>query len=477
MAVSSQIQRWGAYDGESESGFRQYKNRVYGVPQGSVLSDFDLQEGDNLPDDSNYEIISASIEMVKPLTRGANHKGGRAAVLNAVKERTETSTGGWAELVGTRRVLDSDPQTMRYQVEFTAGTGATVPSPGDTLSDLTGGSLSSTGLDREPVVVFVSDRVKATIQKDHVTCVFQAHHARTTAGGAYTEINPRMRVVVGRNRWRGRRRFSAPIANAASLESSLYGSIFPGLSGKYAPKCNRVETHDEPPNMPGRSLVIADYETPRVVGEGRLRIKLGAEFVPSETDISNVRMAGPEKYDTDKVHWGERRIIRGDGNLLRAMSVIVLETAADKYNLNTFMNRVGCVNRCKLPNFGNAQPGTLLFLGQPDTTFEFVDGLWHLNLAFKYSGDPTLKKDGERVFPKWNDLTESQLGTYQAFQLDVTNEAGTAVTGSTGKVLKWVPATFGANGKLTVVGDKKKHPRFPEANFRDMGKNLLITGI
>ena len=485
MAVSRKIQRWRIFDAESEEGFQQFKDRVYGVPQATTLDDTDvnMQVGDTLPDDSTYEIISANIDMVKPLTTATgNHKGGRAARLRAVKFKTEADaeTGYyWEELSGTRIFNDSDPQVVQYQIQFIGLTASAVPAVGSLYIAFPGaGTLTSTNLDREPVAVSISQKKKATVLKSIITVVFQAHHARTATTSPATEINPRRRVRTGRFSWKGTRRFSIPTDLAAGFETSLYGGIFPNMSGKYAPKCVRVETFDEPPQMPGRSLMVAEYETPRVVGEGRLRIILGTTAETVTRDLNNKLMVGAEPYKRGSTtYWGERRLISGSNTRLKAMSTIILETAATEYQLNLFMNKVGHVNKYTLPKFGKAQPGTLLFLGQPQTTYALVGDLWYINLAFKYSGDPSKVVDGKKFFPKWNEMTESQLGTHQVIQLDATTAAGTVITGKKREVLQWIPFVFNTAGKLTEDGPTTVHKNFPIADFTDLGKELIITGL
>lgn len=483
MTIDSAIPgRWQQFDGESEQGFWQFKDRVYPVPQAGTLAGatVSMQEGDTLPDDSTYEIISAKIDMVRPLTGEVKHKGGRAAVLRGMKEKyltAKSGSGAWNELYNSRRVLDSDPQTIRYEIRFSAAIsdGPTRPSPGDTYATINGGvsGFPTTGVDREPVAVHVGEVTNATILKRHVVVIFQSYHARGVTGSPGTEINPRQLVQIGRNAHKGRRRFSVPVASAISLKSSLYGSVFPTMSGKYAPKCHRVEVLDEPPNMPGRSVVIANYETPRIVGEGQLRIISGNTQSPATRDLNKKLMFGPEEYKAGtSTWWGERRITKGSAVLLEPMTTIILETAARTFQVNRIMDRQNMVNKYRLPNFGGAQPGTLLFLGSiPATTFEIGADLWAVDLAFKYSGNPT-------HFPKWNDRTESQLGSYVPFRLNEIGEDQAVIVGAKKTVLMWVPRRLSKAGKLLAAeSPKDKHKRHPIADFRDLGKDLIITGI
>jgi len=65
---------------EWQSGFKTFKQRAYSVGQEGTLVALDLEEGDNLPEDSTYEIVSSKIEYTKD--------GARIAVVTAFAERT-----------------------------------------------------------------------------------------------------------------------------------------------------------------------------------------------------------------------------------------------------------------------------------------------------------------------------------------------------------------------------------------------------
>ena len=57
-----------------------FKDRVYELGQDTTLADVDLERGDALPDDSDYEIVSSKI---------VSRRGGRSrvAVVRAMKEQ------------------------------------------------------------------------------------------------------------------------------------------------------------------------------------------------------------------------------------------------------------------------------------------------------------------------------------------------------------------------------------------------------
>jgi len=460
------------YSREEESGFRQIKHRTFAIGDADTLEGSSLQEGDTLPDDSTYEIIASEVQFIKPRS-GKPGYSGRAVVVVAVLERVEAdATGGklWEELTGTRKVLDSDPQTLQYEITFTGLTASARPTNGQTYAEITGNAsgFTTTGLDREPVAASVSQAKKATILKSHVTVVFEANHARTATGSSWTEINPRVLIRTGQKTYKGTRRFSGPVASSDAMENALYGSVFPNKSGKYAPKCFRVEVVDN--KWPDRSLAIASYETPRIVGEGRLRIKAGFSTRAVTKDLDKNVIIGPEETSSGSKRYNERRLISGRAIRLEPFAIIVVETAATSFNLDTILNRANSVNKNTLPNFGNAKAGTLLFLGAPESTYEFVNGLWYVNLAFQYSGNPD-------KYPKWNQMTKSQAGTYFPRRVDGVDADGVKVAGATKYLLEWAPKILLSGGGLTDAPAPVEHRMFEKADFRDVGKHLLITGI
>ncbi|MBS3821710.1 MAG: hypothetical protein KGY81_08110 [Phycisphaerae bacterium] len=83
----------------------------------------------------------------------------------------------WSEVKGSRRIEDSQPNTIDYVITFEAGTSETIPSCGNTYSDVTGsGSLSSTDLWREPVAVSVGELKYKTAATANVTVRFRGHY-------------------------------------------------------------------------------------------------------------------------------------------------------------------------------------------------------------------------------------------------------------------------------------------------------------
>ena len=81
MSTTMKERRKKEHDREWQTNFTYYIQRGYQAGQGATLSTLDLEEGDALPDDSDYEIVRSNIVRDKD--------GGRVAMVIAIKEVTE----------------------------------------------------------------------------------------------------------------------------------------------------------------------------------------------------------------------------------------------------------------------------------------------------------------------------------------------------------------------------------------------------
>ncbi len=71
---------------ESQRGFEKFWHVTYAIPINSSLSDVGLEEGDNYPADSNFEIIESS---VKPRKNADGKSATKLATILAWKHDTE----------------------------------------------------------------------------------------------------------------------------------------------------------------------------------------------------------------------------------------------------------------------------------------------------------------------------------------------------------------------------------------------------
>ncbi|GAF94505.1 unnamed protein product, partial [marine sediment metagenome] len=110
--------------------------------------------------------------------------------------------------------------------------------------------------------------------------------------------------------------------------------------------------------------------------------------------------------------------------------------------------------------------------------YRLVGGLWYINLAFMYSGDPTATVNGKKAFPKWNEQLQTQRGLYEVVSVRTRDATGAATSVSNSKIKQWVPKTIGAKGALSEAEtDIITFANYPESDFSDLDNNLIITGI
>ena len=81
MTVTSREHPDKKYRKERQEGFDKFITRAYRAGQDATLASMDLEEGDTLPGDSDYEILESHIEQ--------DPKGGRIAIVTAFVEGVE----------------------------------------------------------------------------------------------------------------------------------------------------------------------------------------------------------------------------------------------------------------------------------------------------------------------------------------------------------------------------------------------------
>ncbi len=359
--------------GERQEEFRNWKTRVYWLGRDATLAQANLEQGDTLPDDSSYEIITSALKHAK--------EAGTYAVCQGYTEDT-TSGSPWSELDGTRTVDDLAPNHIDFIITFTAATGTTAPVPGNNYSAVFGsGTLGmASNYDDEPRAIHVSEVVKATKNKSHVTVRFRAHYWTEERSSRWAEIHPRIKRRIGKSHWRCRRRFSCAAGREDALEDSLYHKAMPGYSGKYAPMCEEVQSVTG--FKRNRSLVTADYETQRVPGEATIEVMVSHQYeTVTREPLGDERViVGPE--DGDKQYMHHYEVVSGSNKIMIPRAVMVIKTAYDRFDVDSIMGRVGHVNNATA--FG-LRAGSLLLIGAP-AVWKPRGQLWYIDYQFAYSG-------------------------------------------------------------------------------------------
>lgn len=213
-------------------------------------------------------------------------------------------------------------------------------------------------------------------------------------------------IRLGDNFWKGSRAFSCKNASLDALENALWDSTWPGKSGDYAPKCNRVVQQGG--FRRNRGLVTAYYETERQPGKAFLL--MGGEYTYRLSPGMIKDLGHPDNE-------GEHRIIQGpDGDDGKhewipyyspgPYPIIILQTADEKVNVDKTLGYVGTTNEQGHSYIFGADADELLML-KVEMKHVHNSSIVYLDYHMAYNNK------------KWSKLVTSQLGVWQAVKRNV----------------------------------------------------------
>jgi len=281
----------------------------------------------------------------------------------------------------------------------------------------------------------------------------------------FQEIRPRLITRYGPRQRKGRRRFKCLNTYAASLESALWGSVFPGYGGPYAPKCYRVDRQDAYTGFSRDwGLVVAHYGTQRIPGTAVQRYTTGYRVEKRRREVVGGNRI-IEGLDPDGVH--EWRVVQGTNTVVVSTIRVILETAYVDFDMSVITPRLNHVNNKR---FLGANARKLLLLGTPETRWWPERDMWYVDYAFAYSG----------WYETWDETLESQKGILSARPVVVLDADGNVPTTQPKKYQGvWVPKEVKFNTDHTVktspapTGTAAESRRlYPSASFSDLERLL-----
>ena len=283
------------------------------------------------------------------------------------------------------------------------------------------------------------------------------------------EVNPRHLELVGKDRWEGLRTFLCHKVNAPSYMQSFRGQAYPGVAGSFAPVVRRVRAQYNPlTNGDTLATLTAMYETQREIGKAHIRVLTKSEAQQVLQDLDGKTIYGPDLHSDNGApdhltHW---RVTQGMPGRLTPFCVVRAQTAyaPDASVLANAWALWDHVNASAMPNFGNAQAGTMRLVGL-NLDWQMGDELVYLDYDFWWSG-PTYT---------WNELVKSQLGSWvvmrePVFEISATTHVIAALSPIEYRYVKrFLPAHIGtvqADGTRTFQASVPESRRlFPEGNF------------
>lgn len=213
-------------------------------------------------------------------------------------------------------------------------------------------------------------------------------------------IHPVELTAIGRESFRGRRPFIVSDDLVEGFVNTLQQTEYRPwtIMGKWAPKFRSASTRSG--FAVGQTLIVADYETPRIAGEVKVRPTLVSELrkVIREPEGEERIIEGPDPEDP--FQWHSYQVVKGDNTVPTPKAHFVVEAATETLNMNDIWDLVGHVNASTMPAPIGAPPERALLLGAPRAEWVAVFNLWYIDYLFAYSGSDET----------WNTLVQSQKG-------------------------------------------------------------------
>jgi len=278
----------------------------------------------------------------------------------------------------------------------------------------------------------------------------------------YGEIYPRILERTGEQEFRGKRRWLVTPSAAKSLAESVYGTNHPDESGTWAPRCHGYQIVKD--FGPDEALVVAFYKTFRIPGYATLEFRIWSDYERRQIDEDGLIIEGPD----DSMDWQQWRVVEGSNEVPVPRCQIIVKTAAETFNPDEVMDRVGHVNDSQLTNFGNAgRKGALLLLGAPQTRYWREGKLWYINYAMAYSGPDKI----------WNETCKSRMGAWVSQMAASFNVEGTVVNDyapNWKREFMYKLIREGDDGTVSATDTQPAQERklFPEASFSELNGYL-----
>jgi len=246
----------------SQQGFKKWITALYRCANSETLSDVSLEEGDSLPYDTTYEIVSSE--------QGQDRQSMDQIVsLRSYGEVVTEAGTNWSELKGTRRIVTETNEYIDWEVKFTAATTVTTanyPVPGDTLTGVKGAGAFGTNmggshLDGEPQAMSIGLVERVTPTKQHVTVQFRSFFIVDSTDTPWSELRGTRRVAGQTTEYID---WEVKFTGASTITTADYpvpGEVMNDIVGTGAFGTNIGGVHlDEEPQVVGVSL--AELITP-----------------------------------------------------------------------------------------------------------------------------------------------------------------------------------------------------------------------
>lgn len=296
--------------------------------------------------------------------------------------------------------------------------------------------------------------------------------ANPFGGGLVELVRSRGPTKEGEEKWSAFRQYICPNSLVAQMESGLWDQRYPGIGGAFSPRARRIAP--EMNWLPGYARLTQYFRTVREVGKAVLvtrqrERKSGNLTVVTDKNGVQHRITGSSE---DSRSYFE--IISGDNALYEPFQEIIFQTAyrMPGFELQTFFSLYRHVNRGTLVNFGNAAPGTMLFLGVSNPGYEWGEDIIDANLHFMWSGNETT----------WNEMLKVQEGIWIVNKVlkyewkTATKKYATLDDPEYARELKFLPGRGpkSATSNELVATKPETIAMFKEADFSSLDNMIVL---
>ena len=232
---------------------------------------------------------------------------------------------------------------------------------------------------------------------------------------------------IGRRKYAAVKGYYADEGSTQNVLDDLYWQPYPEIGGDYRPFCTRVEVRKRG-CTPTKDLVLAYYETPRIVGKGTLLWRPDQRNRERDVDLVGQRITGTDR-DTGEAY----EIVRGPKAFPETTGTFILQTAYYPGNaiLNSMFEFRDKINSHSMPRFLNAHAYTLRYI-TANVTPEGPNGLVYVDHQFRYNPQG------------WNNWVWIQRLQYKVETVPVLKPDGSLATDNEGNIRtkdkgSWIP--------------------------------------
>jgi len=195
------------------------------------------------------------------------------------------------------------------------------------------------------------------------------------------QIRPTQLSYSKENGWQGYATFITEKGNERLYCQHLLGSTYAGISGKQAPRANKIVAVWEPEGVPNISMIRVYFETPRQRGKARLLMR--GQYVYRLPKDMTMDLSTPPKIikgpDPKEGYW--QPVIKPG-----PYPIIIVQTADRNTSVEKSLGCIGTMNQTDHPNIFGAK-AKQLYLLRIDLDYKWGEDLVQIDYYCAFNPD------------------------------------------------------------------------------------------